>query len=101
MSGESWQIEMSDTTTPTTDAVTTPDAGAVNQAAVTEATPQPFAVFQDAKAFNQRLARETRKVMNEQAKAAGFDDWTHMQETHQHRQMRPHGFAWLYRRERN
>lgn len=68
-------------TTPTT-TVPTPDAGTVTQAApVTEpTTPQPFAVFQDAKSFNTRLSREARKMMNEQAKAAGFDDWQHMQD---------------------
>lgn len=74
---------MSDTITPNDQiAVPTPNTEAGQPVAqpVTEA-PAPFAVFQDAKAFNQRLARETRKQMNEQAKAAGFDDWAHMQET--------------------
>ncbi len=63
----------------------TPDAGAVTTAATpVEAASltaeQPFAVFPDAKAFNQRMSRETRKLMNAQAKEAGFDDWADMQE---------------------
>lgn len=70
-------------TTPTASVppAQTPDAGVVNQAE-SAATPaeQPFAVFKDAKSFNQRLTREARKLMNEQAKEAGFDDWQHMQE---------------------
>lgn len=72
---------MSDTTTPTTDVTPTPDAGAVNQAATPAIEPAPFAVFPDAKSFNTKVGREARKLMNEQAKAAGFDDWAHMSET--------------------
>lgn len=51
------------------------------QPATEQAQEQPFAVFKDAKAFNQRLDRETRKRLNESAKQAGFDDWQHMQES--------------------
>jgi len=79
-----------ETTTPTTPAslatpAATPDAGAVTTAAQpvtqTPAAEQPFATFPDAKSFNAKVGREARKLMNQQAKEAGFDDWEHMQES--------------------
>lgn len=51
-----------------------------SQAAEQPVTEQPFAVFKDAKSFTSRVSREARKLMNDQAKAAGFDDWQHMQD---------------------
>lgn len=70
---------MSDQIEPT--ATEAPDAGAGQQAEPTTTEPKPFATFPDAKSFNQKVSREARKLMNDQAKAAGFDDWQHMQES--------------------
>lgn len=79
---------MSDQNTVTDQSATpTPNAGAVDRAATpnagaaAESQAQPFAVFPDAKSFSQKVSREARKLMNEQAKAAGFDDWQHMQDS--------------------
>lgn len=78
---------MSEQTTPTTPAApvaaaATPDAGAVTTAGQeTQAPAQPFAVFDTADAFNKRLDRESRKLLNKQAKALGFEDWQDMQES--------------------
>ena len=47
-----------------------PDAGGQSQQAG-----QPFAVFPDAESFNRRLARETRKRLDTEAQAAGFETW--------------------------
>lgn len=75
------------TVTPTTPAApvppaTTPDAGAVTPAGQEPQAPaQPFAVFDTADAFNKRLDRESRKLLNKQAKALGFEDWQDMQES--------------------
>lgn len=58
-----------------------PNAEAGQTAEPTTTEPKPFATFPDAKSFNQKVSREARKLMNEQAKAQGFDDWQHMQES--------------------
>ena len=79
---------MSDQTTTTTAA---PNAGAgqtteqpadAGQKAGQEAQQpaQPFAVFETAQAFQKRLDRESRKILNQQAKALGYDDWQEMSE---------------------
>lgn len=56
-------------TTPTTVDVQQPDGGAAAQPG------QPFAVFPTASAFNERLQRETRKELDQRAKAMGYDTW--------------------------
>jgi len=50
---------------------------------------QPFAVFPDAKSFEARVKREARKMLNEAARAAGYDDWEHMQSEIGQRQPAP------------
>jgi hypothetical protein len=53
----------------------------VDQPVTEQAAPQPFATFPDAKSFNSKVSREARKLMNAQAKEAGFEDWADMQDS--------------------
>ena len=78
---------MSDQTTTTTEAPnvragqTTEQPADAGQKAGQEAQPaQPFAVFETAQAFQKRLDRESRKILNQQAKALGYEDWQEMSE---------------------
>lgn len=40
---------------------------------------EPFAIFENADAFNKRMAREAKKQMNAAASALGFESWEQMQ----------------------
>jgi hypothetical protein len=75
------------------DPTTTPNAGAgqdggqqndasasTGAAGQTTQPAQPFAVFETAEAFKKRVDRESRKALNQQAKALGYEDWQEMSE---------------------
>lgn len=76
----------------------TPNAGATNAAGGSTGSPtgqqpqqsnqqpEPFAVFENADAFNKRMAREARKLMDKNARDLGFDGWEQMQNVFGQRQ---------------
>lgn len=54
-------------------------AGNQSQQQGQQQQPQPYATFPDAKTFETRMQREARKLMNQRAREAGYEDWDDMQ----------------------